>query len=237
VPFTVFDIETRIDKALLNAALYRHESLSDEDAYARAREEMAARGTDFFPLAFHVPIAIVLGSVDDAHVLTDVESLGTRDPGEAALVRAFWDRLEQRQDTLVSFNGRSFDLPVLELAAFRHGLAIPTYFRAGYRDRDSDATHYDVYDVLTNHGTYGVRGGFHLLSRLIGLPGKGQIDGADVQTLWESGRLAEIAAYCRRDVIQTYFLFLRLELLRGRITKADYTRAEAATLNYRTELD
>jgi predicted PolB exonuclease-like 3'-5' exonuclease len=83
---------------------------------------------------------------------------------------------------------------------------------------------------------YRVRGGFDLLARLIGLPGKGEVDGAGVQALWESGRLADIHAYCRRDVIQTYFLFLRFELMRGRITPDQHETALAATAAFRAEI-
>jgi predicted PolB exonuclease-like 3'-5' exonuclease len=114
---------------------------------------------------------------------------------------------------------------VLGLAALRHGCCIPRYFEGGCRHRYAD-------DFLTNRGAYAVRGGFHLLVRLVGLPGKGEVDGAGVQALWEAGRLPEIHAYCRRDVIQTYFLFLRLELMRGRIDSA----ALAATAAFRDEL-
>jgi predicted PolB exonuclease-like 3'-5' exonuclease len=236
VAFSVFDIETRVDKTLLNATLYRHENLTDEEAFARTREELAARGSDFFPLSFHVPIAVVVGEVDDARVLTAVRALGAPAYDEADMVREFWDRLEHRRDTLISFNGRTFDLPVLELAALRHACRIPGYFGEGYRDRDTDTAHYDLYDVITNRGTYGLRGGFQLLTRLVGLPGKGATDGSDVQTLWEAGRLDDITAYCRRDVIQTYFLFLRLELLRGRITQPEHDAALAATAAFRSEL-
>jgi len=62
------------------------------------------------------------------------------------------------------------------------------------------------------------------------------VDGAGVQALWESGRLADIHAYCRRDVIQTYFLFLRLELMRGRMTAEQHAQALAATEPFRAEL-
>jgi 3'-5' exonuclease len=58
-----------------------------------------------------------------------------------------------------------------------------------------------------------------------------------VQALWDAGRLDEIHAYCRRDVIQTYFLFLRVELMRGRITPEEYEVALAATTSFRSELE
>jgi predicted PolB exonuclease-like 3'-5' exonuclease len=238
VPFAIFDVETRIDKSLVRSVLHRHEELTDEQAFERTREQLVARrGSDFFPLAFHVPVSIVIGAVDDARVLTDVRMLG--DPyGEASIVTEFWTWLERSPGTLVSFNGRGFDLPVLELAALRHGCRIPGYFReGGHRERRSDAFHYDLYDFLTNHGMYTVQGGFHLLARLIGLPGKGDVDGADVQGLWEAGRLADIHGYCRRDVVQTYFLFLRLEAMRGRITPEEEATALAKTAPFRAELE
>ena len=60
--------------------------------------------------------------------------------------------------------------------------------------------------------------------------------GADVQGLWEAGRAAEIHAYCRQDVIRTYFLFLRVEQLRGRLTPERVQEIEAATRRFRDEL-
>jgi predicted PolB exonuclease-like 3'-5' exonuclease len=236
VPFVVFDVETRIDKALVNAVLHRGEDPGDEEAYARTREELAQRGSDFFPVAFHVPVSLVVGEVDDARVLTEVRALGDAARSEASIVSEFWHRLESRGGTLVSFNGRGFDLPVMELAALRHGRSIPRYFGGAYRERDTDSAHYDLYDFVTNHGMYGVRGGFQLLTRLVGLPGKGSVDGGDVQGLWEAGRGAEIDAYCRRDVVQTYFLFLRLELGRGRISQTEHDAALAAAAAFRDEL-
>jgi 3'-5' exonuclease len=233
VAFAVFDIETRIDKELIRRVLHRDEDISDEEAYARTLE---ASRSDFLPVAFHVPITIVVGAVSDERILTAVEVLGAGGYSEPGIVCEFWDRLERFEGTLVSFNGRRFDLPVLELAALRHGCVIPRYFRDGYRRRFAEEAHYDLYDFVTNFGAYSVRGGFHLLAQLIGLPGKQGVDGGQVQALWEAGRLAEIDAYCRRDVIQTYLLFLRLELMRGRITHAQHDTALAATAGLRAEL-
>ena len=43
-------------------------------------------------------------------------------------MREFWARAERFAGCLVSFNGRRFDLPVLELAALRYGISAPAYF-------------------------------------------------------------------------------------------------------------
>jgi hypothetical protein len=238
--YAVFDIETRIDKGLVKAVYAPRESVSDEVAFQNARAAMLAeKGSDFFPPPFHVPIAIVVGSVNGDMELTQVEQIGGAGATEEGMVRAFWERVEQFRGTLVSFNGRNFDLPVLELQALRHGCAAPKYFneRYGHRHRYSEQGHYDLYDFLTNFGMTRLRGGFQLLARLVGLPGKTEVSGADVQGLWETGRHDDIARYCRRDVIQTYFLLLRVELMRGRLSPEHHARALEGTVAFRRELD
>jgi predicted PolB exonuclease-like 3'-5' exonuclease len=240
MPYAVFDIETRIDKSLVKAVYGPHDASDENAVFERVRAELlASQGTDFFPVSFHVPVAIVVGNVTAELELTSVEEIGGPEADEESMVRAFWERVEQFRGALVSFNGRNFDLPVMELQALRYGCAAPRYFneKYGHRYRYSEQGHYDLFDFLTNAGGYRLRGGFHLLAQLIGLPGKGSVDGGQVQGLWEAGRLREIVAYCRRDVIQTYLLFLRIELIRGRISPDDYARVVAKSAPFQRELE
>ena len=66
------------------------------------------------------------------------------------------------------------------------------------------------------------------LARLVGMPGKMGVDGSKVQSMHEQGRHAEIRDYCLHDVVQTAFVFLRTELLKGRLDRDAYrTRARA----------
>lgn len=221
--FAIFDIETRIDKAFVKATMYPRQDLTDDQAYERFRRQIIAERdgrSDFLPVAFHVPVSIVVGNVTGDHNLTSVEVLCEQNYSEEGIVCEFWRRVEMFPGTLVSFNGRNFDLPVLELQALRYGCQAPRYFneKYGHRYRYSEERHYDLLDFLSNSGAYRIRGGFSLLARLIGLPGKTWIDGSMIQGLWEAGQLGTIHAYCRQDVIQTYGLFLRVELMRGRLT-------------------
>jgi len=233
--FAIFDIETRIDKACVKATMYPREDLTDDQAYERFRRQIIAERegrSDFLPVTFHVPVSIVVGNVTGNHILTSVEVLCEQNYSEEGIVCEFWRRIEIFPGTLVSFNGRNFDLPVLELQALRYGCQAPRYFneKHGHRYRYSEERHYDLLDFLSNAGAYRIRGGFSLLARLIGLPGKTWIDGSMIQGLWEAGQLATIHAYCRQDVIQTYGLFLRVELMRGRLTPQAYQAAwEAAS--------
>ncbi|MCS6926592.1 MAG: 3'-5' exonuclease [Candidatus Binatia bacterium] len=236
--YTIVDIETRIDKALVRAVYFPHSAISDDDAYGQMRERFRAeQGNDFFPLSFHIPIAIAIGQVNEDRVLLSVETLTAGSEDEESLVRTFWQRYERFTGTLVTFNGRNFDLPVLELQALKYGCSAPRYFNGKSRQRYGENGHYDLYDFLTNYGVHRLRGGFNVLAKLIGLPGKTTIDGSQVQQLWEEGRLQEIVRYCRQDVIQTYFLFLRVELLRGRLTTEQYQHALAHTSHFREELE
>jgi 3'-5' exonuclease len=235
--FLIFDIETRVDKALLRAVEYHGQPLGDDDAYERMRDELRREtGRGFFPHTFHVPISIAIGRAGDDHVLHGLEVLGADTLGEAGLVQAFWARLEAFDGTLVSFNGRGFDLPVLELQALRHGCSAPRYFseRNGLRVRFG--RHFDLYDWFINAGASRLRGGLDLVAKLVGLPGKGEVSGADVQMLWERGQWERIHHYCRDDVLQTYFVFLRVEHLRGRLSTEQLSRVEAATGEYRARL-
>ena len=50
---------------------------------------------------------------------------------------------------------------------------------------------------------------------VLGLPGKMDVQGSDVATLWARNRFAEIGAYCVSDVVQTAVLFARWAHLRG----------------------
>lgn len=239
--FAIFDIETRIDKALIREVMYPHEDLADEEAYQRFRQQLVDERegrSDFIPVAFHIPITIVIGNVTSNRILTAVETLCEESYSEEGIVREFWRRVERFPGTLVTFNGRNFDLPVLELQALRYGCQAPRYFneKYGHRYRYSEEGHYDLLDFLTNAGAHRLRGGFHLLTKLIGLPGKTWMNGAKIQRLWEEGQLAQIQMYCRQDVIQTYGLFLRIELMRGRLTPQAYQAALQTAAPFLQEL-
>jgi predicted PolB exonuclease-like 3'-5' exonuclease len=235
----VFDMETRVDKALLRAVQFRGQGLSDDQAYERMRDELGwATGGDFFPLTFQVPISIAIGRAGDDCVLQSLDVLGADTLGEAGIVQAFWSHLEECDGTLVSFNGRGFDLPVLELQALRHGISAPRYFGSERNSlRMRFGRHCDLYDWLTNGGAARLRGGLDLVAKLVGLPGKGEVSGADVQVLWERGCWERIHRYCRDDVLQTYFLYLRIEHLRGRLSGEQLAQVETATRDYRALLD
>lgn len=230
--YLVFDIETRVDKALVKQIHDPENALTLEQAYDKARDQILERSgqqSDFFPLPYHIPIAIATIQADENYRIHALGSLGVDRFSEAELITRFWQIFEGAA-TLVTFNGRGFDLPVLEIQALRHGLSLPRYFAAGtFRgSRYSDAYHIDLCDFLANFGAAQRRGSLDVFARLIGLPGKYTIAGEDVEYLFRQGRLKEINQYCMTDALQTFLLFLRVELLRGKLNAESYRAAIAA---------
>lgn len=222
----VFDIETVPD-----AELGRRLGFEGDD-FAVAAQMLAARaeetGSSFLPLEQHriVAISTLLRGGDQLQLW----SLGTPDSGEDDLVRRFFGGLDKLVPTLVSWNGSGFDLPVLHYRMLRHGIASPIYWETGERERDFKwnnylnryhARHVDLMDVLSAYQARG-RASLEHVALLLGLPGKLGMSGDRVFDWWKAGRLAEIRAYCETDVLNTYLVWLRLELVRGQLTAAGH---------------
>ena len=61
----------------------------------------------------------------------------------------------------------------------------------------------------------------------MGLPGKPKgIDGGEVERYFHEGKIKEIADYCETDIVNTYRVWLRYELFRGRLSKSEYQASE-----------
>ena len=70
----------------------------------------------------------------------------------------------------------------------------------------------------------------HALAQAIGLPGKQEVDGSQVEALHRSGQQEAIERYCLSDVAQTAFLLLRYQLVQGVLPLAAYQRRCAGLL-------
>jgi predicted PolB exonuclease-like 3'-5' exonuclease len=237
--YLIFDIETRVDKELVKQIYDPDNVLTLDQAYDKARDDILERSgqqSDFFPVPYHIPIAIATLQADQDYRILALGCLGADRFSEEELIARFWQLFENAQ-TLVTFNGRGFDLPVLEMRALKFGLSLDKYFGTAqsknYRGtRYSDTYHLDLCDFLSNFGAVFRRGSLDVLSKLIGLPGKYMIAGEDVEYLYRQRRLKEINQYCITDVLQTYLLFLRVELLRGKLEKPAYETSMAAAREF-----
>ena len=228
VHYLVFDIETVADATLVAQLRYPGESIEPHEAVRRYRDELMAKyDSDFIPYTYQVPVSVAVAKVNARFELMDLVVLDAVEFRPHVITENFWRGWESyRHPTLVSFNGRGFDIPLLELAAFRYGLQIPGWFQTkakAYeqpRNRYNTRSHIDLCEALTNYGATRFTGGLNLAATLLGKPGKMNIQGHMVQDLYEEGRLAEINDYCRCDVLDTYFVFLRTRVLNGELALA-----------------
>lgn len=226
VAYLIFDIETVADGALVSKIRYPLESLEPQAATTRYRAELMEQfGKDILPFTFMLPACLVVAKVGPDFRLIDLVALDEPQYRPYQIVKMFWQGWKRySKPVLVTFNGRGYDVPVLELAAYRYGLSLPEWFNVGAhsyeqsRNRYNIASHLDLNDLLSNFGAVRMNGGLNLLANLIGKPGKSGIDGSQVQDYFDTGRIQEIVDYCRCDVLDTYFVFLRSRVLLGRLT-------------------
>jgi predicted PolB exonuclease-like 3'-5' exonuclease len=226
VKYLVFDCESVADGELVSKLRYPGEGLSAEQAIARYRAELMEKyETDFIPYTFQIPISVAIAKVAKDFRLLDVVVLDDPEFRPHIITEIFWRGWNAyKRPTLVSFNGRTFDIPLLELAAFRYGIEVPAWFNSALktydqpRNRYNTEAHLDVHDLLTNFGATRFNGGLNLAASLIGKPGKMNVQGYMVQDMYHEGRLAEINNYCRCDVLDTYFVFLRSRVMVGELT-------------------
>lgn len=154
---------------------------------------------------------------------------GTADDRERALLQELGAMIGTGRPTVVTYNGRSFDLPVLALRSLCLGVPMRWYYRDhSTRYRYSDQGHLDLCDWLADHGATR-SSSLDAIAHLIGLPGKVGVDGSQVEGLYAAGQLADIQRYCLADVAQTALLFLRFRMLQGQLSPEDY-RARAQQL-------
>jgi len=243
IRFLVFDSESVADGGLISRVRYPGQELSPAEAIDKYRKELIeASGTDFIPYTYQVPVSLVVAKVAGDYSLSEIVALDEPEFRSHVITSHFWRGWKAyRHPTLVSFNGRTFDLPLMELAAFRYGLSVPAWFNVEaksweqHRSRYNTAAHLDLHDLLTNFGATRFNGGLNLAANLLGKPGKMDVQGYMVQDMYNEGRLAEINDYCRCDVLDTYFVFLRVAVLLGRLPLALEQELVATAKHWITE--
>lgn len=225
-PLLVFDIETVPDTKGLRRLHGLDDGLSDLDVaeFAYARRRIQA-GHDFLPP--HLQRVVAISCVLREGSAFKVWSLGGVEEEEAILIQRFYDGIERYTPQLVSWNGSGFDLPVLHYRSMIHGLNAARYWDMGEDDREFrynnyisryHSRHIDLMDLLA---LYNGRNFVPLdeMAQLIGCPGKLGMDGAKVWSAFANGEIRAIRDYCETDVVNTYLVYLRFQLMRGQISE------------------
>lgn len=226
----IFDIET-IPDIESGKKLYNLETLNDEDcvsAMAAIRREKV--GHDFHPLHLQqiVAISIVFAYQDQIKVW----SVGDEKANEKEIIERFFNGISQYTPTIISWNGSGFDLPVLHYRSLLHGVAAPDYWEVGENLKEFkwnnylNRYHYRHLDLMDVLACYNGRANAPLdeIATMLGFPGKMGMSGAKVWQQYHGGNIKAIRDYCETDVLNTYCVYLRFELIRGNLSEQDYHR-------------
>jgi 3'-5' exonuclease len=222
----VWDIETVPDlKGFAQAN--GHDGKSDDDI-------RAAMG-DKFPKHIYRSIicigALIAHHEDGRWVIDSVGAPYVGERSEKELIASFVDRIAELAPQLVTFNGASFDLPVLRYRAMVNQVAAPGLSLRPYFNRYTEDA-IDLCDVLSSFSPQG-KATLHELCRVMGLPGKPDgMSGGEVEKYYRDGRIREIAEYCESDVVNTYRAWLRYELFRGRLPVASFHASELNLIEF-----
>lgn len=160
----------------------------------------------FAPLPLHVPEVIAWLNADGDDLELNVYDRGEQDEAEGLKAIGADLRASRR---LVTFNGRGFDMPLLSLRAMKRGVDWSFWESKRHRfgNYKKALYHYDLQDQL---GDFGAARAISLdrTAKLLDLPGKRDVCGADVFELIKAGKRREVEIYCCDDVLQTWIVYL-----------------------------
>lgn len=228
IEFLVLDIETIPDEGLIRKIKYPGQHFENKDgATVQFQTELLQKSngrSDFIPTTFQLPVSLAYAALDENFKIVHLGTLDRGDFRPHKIAEQFWAIWNKHRPTVVTFNGKGFDIPLLELCAFRYGISAPAWFNfrgplnSQPRYKFNLDKHMDVMDFLGNFGSMTMTGGLHLCATLLAKPGKMDTKGSMVSDLWAIGEKIRIDDYCLCDVMDTYFAFLRTQVLLGQIT-------------------
>lgn len=184
-----------------------------------AGEKDIREGLGFSPLTGSI-VAIGLYDLERCHGLVYYCGLGNdteieygdfifKVRSEKEMLEDFWEGAKS-YDTFVTFNGRGFDVPFLNLRSAIQGIRPSHDLMDGrYLYQQKQVRHVDLQDQMTFYGAMQRKPSLHLFCRAFGIlsPKVDGIAGDDVAELFHSKKFRDIAEYNARDVIATTALY------------------------------
>ncbi|MGD9591202.1 MAG: 3'-5' exonuclease [Candidatus Berkiella sp.] len=178
----------------------------------------------------HLQKIVAISVVFRSDKALKVWSLGEPDSDEAELIQRFYAGIEKYKPTLVSWNGSGFDLPVLHYRSLFHGVVAAQYWETGEHDPSFKWNNYlsryhmrhlDLMDVLAGYNQKSFAK-LEDIALMLGLPGKMGMSGSLVLDNYFKGNIEAIRHYCETDVLNTYLVYLRFQLMRGMLSPENY---------------
>ena len=154
-----------------------------------------------------------------------------KETAEATVIGRFLQGIGDRRPQIVGYNSMNADLKIL----IQRGVILGVR-AAGFCDRPDKP--WEGYDYFARHAEAhidlkDVWSGFgkgtpslHEMAVQSGIPGKLDVDGDAVASLWLDGNLRKIVQYNECDALTTYLMWLRLAHFAGHFTAEAYAREQ-----------
>lgn len=215
-PILVFDIETIPDLSTGKRLYPELSVLSDTDAMtALVALREAEVGNPFMVTPLHQVACFSYLWLDGATIR--LGSFSQETMSETQILGRVLDAFAKKP-IIISWNGASFDLPVLLYRMTHHQMNARAITNTGFKDKDYlnryTSVHIDMMEKFS-FGQWGNKQKLDTIASLCGYAGKGEIDGRDVLPMVQNNEWEKLAIYCESDVINTYLVYLRYQLLTG----------------------
>jgi len=210
---TAFDFES-LSESQQEYILRQAEQEKDETARNEKKEE-AVRFLSLYPFTAKV-IAIGFLNIESGKSYVLFESGGNveweneekqvkyKGISEKEMLEQFWF-MAKKFDTVITFNGRNFDLPFLML---RSSILKVKPTKNFMMNRYDTSLHVDLLDQFTFYGAVKKFNlDFYCRSYGIESPKSKGVTGMEVKELYSAGRIKDIAIYCGNDIKATYELY------------------------------
>lgn len=232
-PICIFDIETIPDTTTGKLLYPELADLSEEETIVqlqKIRQEEA--GNDFMRLPLHKIACLSFLWFENNKL--KLHSLSLENQDEQGILNTFL-RAFNKKPTLISWNGAGFDLPVLLYRMAHHKLNGSALLQGnnsskGYLNRYSQS-HIDLMQKFSFEA-WGNKQKLDTIASLCGFAGKGEVDGNQVVPMVLAQKWQELTTYCESDVINTWLIYIRYQLLMGEIDAQTADNAVNFTKNY-----
>ena len=237
----VFDIETIPDVEaavnLLGECDDLRQGLTDYHL------EMTDGKNSFHRQLFHKIVCLSFVSADiemvggkEYYHLKEIRTGGKIDSEEKELVEKLCSHLNKEKPRLISFNGRTFDVPVLKYRALKSNMPMDWFYKSGdkwnsYANRYSLDWNCDLLEAFSDFGS-SAKIKMKEVCALLDIPCKYGNDGGDVMQMYDDGKVQEIRDYCEVDALVTYILYLKYALHTGLTNTQLYKKSLQELIDY-----
>ena len=220
----VIDIETCAldDDHVVSALAAKLKDAAEDDQDWREKLGLYALGASVVTIGLYSPETSRAAMLyDNRH--HDIESIETGERvdqvkliggDEKKILHEFWGMVTGF-GTVVSYNGRGFDIPFLLQRSLIHGVEVsrnlmPPRF-------SSMREHMDLAEVLSQFRATRPFG-LEAWSQAVGVesPKEGGVKGAEVSAAFNEGRIQEIVEYCLRDIVATAEIAVQVSRMWGK---------------------